>query len=125
MRIFVALGLHLAAVALVGCGPSDAPVVAMDAGKIFEIRNCPAASSKYEVECLRLACEKVLFERGTIPAHAQIVAARSSYNVSDKPGFSSHEVKFPEQDRFRYAMCEMKGNQVTAVRELSAREQDW
>jgi len=110
---------------LVACAPPDAPSSVMADGKIVEIKNCPPSDPKYKIECLRLACEQALFEKGTIPPYARIIKAKSDYNISDKPGRSTHAVKFPEQDAFRYAMCEMDGEKITSTAELSPREQDW
>lgn len=97
----------------------------MTDGKISEIRNCPSSNEKYRSECLLLTCERALFDRGTIPAYAKIVASQSQVNFSDDPLRSRHVVKYPEQDKFRYVMCEMKGSRVVSVRELTAREQNW
>lgn len=110
---------------LVACAPSDAPSTVIADGKIVEIKNCPPSDLKYKVECLRLSCEQALFEKGTLPPHARIIKARSDHNISDKPGRSTHTVKFPEQNAFRYAKCEMDGDRITSMAELSAREQDW
>ncbi|MDO8387029.1 MAG: hypothetical protein Q7T13_11600 [Polaromonas sp.] len=128
--MFPSLGLRtvvlMAALAgVAACAPSDAPSPVMENGKIAEVRNCPSTNPKYKVECLRLACEQSLFERGTLPPYARVIQARSDYNISDMPGQSTHTMKFSEQDKFRYAMCEMEGEKITAVRELSAREQSW
>jgi hypothetical protein len=109
----------------IACAPADAPVAVVESGKIVEVRNCPPLDPKYKVDCLLLTCEKTLFDRGTIPVGARIVKTRSDYKISDQPERSQHTVKFPEQEKFRYAMCEMEGTSVTSVRELSAREQSW
>lgn len=107
------------------CAPPDAPSPVMEGGKIVEVRNCPSSNEKYKIECLRLSCEKALFEKGTLPPHSRVVAARSDHSISDKPGQSTHTMKFPELDKFRYAMCEMDGDKIVAMRELSARDQNW
>ena len=128
MRLRSALRVALfagASAIMVACAPSDAPVSVVENGKIVEVRNCPSSNAKYKAECLLLACEKTLFDRGTIPAHARIVKTRSDFNMSDKPEHSVHTVKFPEQDKFRYATCEMEGIKVLSAHELSPREQDW
>jgi hypothetical protein len=119
----VALLATLAGVA--ACAPSDAPSLVMENGKIAVVRNCPSTNPKYKVECLRLVCEQSLFEKGTLPPYARVIQARSDYNISDMPGRSTHALKFSEQDKFRYAMCEMDGEKITAMRELSAKEQSW
>jgi len=97
----------------------------MEEGKISEVRNCPPSNAKYEVECLLLACEKTLFDRGTIPARARIIKTQSDHKITGKPGRSTHRVKYPEQDGFRYAACEMQGTEVISVQQLTAREQGW
>ena len=119
----VALMGALAGVA--ACAPSDAPSPVMENGKITDVRNCPSTNPKYKVECLRLVCEHELFKKGTLPPYARVIKTRSDYNISDMPGQSTHVLKFSEQDKFRYAMCEMEGEKITAVRELSAKEQTW
>lgn len=116
--------LLFASVPLIGCAPPDAPVVVMDAGKIQEVRNCPPSNPKYEFECLGLACQKTLFERGTIPAGARIVATQGTH-TSDVAGKTWHQVKFPQGDGFGYAECEMQGKDVIAAHGLRARDQKW
>jgi len=122
MRILV---VALVALGSVACVPADAPIAVMKDGKIAEIQNCPPLKDEYKRECLLLTCESTLFNRATIPAHARIVASRSEINFSDNASLSRHFVKFPEADKFRYAMCEMSGAKIVFVRELSARDQDW
>lgn len=113
-----------ASVHLIGCAPPDAPVVVMDAGKILEVRNCPSSNPKYEFECLGLACQKTLYERGTIPAGARIVATQGTH-TSDMAGKTSHQVKYSQGEGFGYAECEMQDKDVIAVHGLRARDQKW
>lgn len=114
-----------ASVLMLGCAPPDAPVVVMDAGKILAVRNCPPSNTKYEFECLRLACQKILYERGTIPVGAPIVATQGSHNISDMPGKSWHQVKFQQADGFGYAECEMNDKDVISAQGLRSRDQKW
>ena len=120
------LALSLSAgLTLSGCAPPDAPAAVMADGKISEVRNCPPSDAKYEVECLRLVCEKVLYERGTIPAGARVIAAQGRYGMSDMPGKTWHQVKFSQADGYGYAECEMQGRDVVAAHGLRARDQKW
>lgn len=121
-RVF---SLAMLVATLAACAPSDAPLSVVSDGKIVEIKNCPPSDPKYQVECLRLACEQALLEKGAIPPYAHIVKTRSDHNISDRPGRSTHALKFQDQNAFRYAMCEMDGERITSTTELSEQEQDW
>ena len=112
--IFLAIG----AAASSGCTPSHEPTAVFENGKITEIRNCSPPSEAEKLACLRLVCEKTLYERSLLPTGTRVVQWTQSNNFSDDPARSTHMAKYAYESTFRYAACEMTGLEVVSANEV-------
>jgi hypothetical protein len=111
---------------LVACSPStDEPMTIMVNGKISEVRGCAPPDEKNRTSCLRVLCEKVLYERAVLPPYAQVKKSHSIVNRSDLPRRTEHTLKFQHNNQVRFAKCEMDDLVVVTAHEVSAQGQDW
>ena len=120
----VCLVITAAAAVFAGCvRPSDVPLLITSEGRAVSTENCERSSGQNQVTCRGYFCEIALHKQNVLPAYASSRHSRHLHNFSDQPLRSVHMAKYEGSEKTIYAKCEMEGDAVTVVSQIS--EQDY